>query len=336
MPIRGARADEQRVHIDGAATHPDRCVQANAVITGTLVAVIPRGAAVVTSPTEFINPVVRGEPGQDHGDPFVIRHLDEYFLYHSGGTPNHRGIPVYRSTDLVHWTYEGLCLEPSHDEDAWNWADLWAPEVVYADGVFVMYVTATTERRGRPAAWHEVGPADAYKRHIGIARSASPRGPFVWDGEPLRDDCYTIDGSPFRDVDGSEWLFFVRRIHAGYDPPQVIGIAAQRLVEGRLEGPAVEVASPSEAWERRADGSSIIEGPFVVRRHGRYYAFFSGSGYQERTYGAGYAVADQVTGPWVKYAGNPFWAAAHPVHGPGHFALVLAPDGATPYVVYHG
>lgn len=46
-------------------------------------------------------------------------------------------------------------------------------------------------------------------------------------------------------------------------------------------------------------------------------------------------MADQLIGPWVKYAGNPSWAAVHPVHGPGHFALVLAPDGATPYVVYH-
>ena len=36
--------------------------------------------------TSFRNPVVFGEPGADHGDPFVIKYLDAFYLYHSGAT----------------------------------------------------------------------------------------------------------------------------------------------------------------------------------------------------------------------------------------------------------
>ena len=40
----------------------------------------------------FRNPVIYGAPGDDHGDPFVIKYLDSFYLYHSGETTGRRGI----------------------------------------------------------------------------------------------------------------------------------------------------------------------------------------------------------------------------------------------------
>ena len=91
----------------------------------------------------FQNPVISGRPGDDHADPFVIQHLDSYFLYHTGETSGRRGVSVHRSSDLVHWEFQGYALEAA--ETGWAWADLWAPEVVNERGTFFMYISG----RGR-------------------------------------------------------------------------------------------------------------------------------------------------------------------------------------------
>ena len=59
----------------------------------------------------FRNPVIAGGPGTDHGDPFAIKYLDAFYLYHSGETAGRRGISVYRSTNLVDWEFQGFALE---------------------------------------------------------------------------------------------------------------------------------------------------------------------------------------------------------------------------------
>src|SRR4028119_1135722 len=82
----------------------------------------------------FTNPVISGARGRDHGDPFVLRYLDEYFLYHTTDDGD-SGISVHRSHDLVHWEFAGYALEgagPGH----WAQTDLWAPEVMYCRGAF--------------------------------------------------------------------------------------------------------------------------------------------------------------------------------------------------------
>ena len=40
-----------------------------------------------------------------------------------------------------------------------------------------------------------------------------------------------------------------------------------------------------------------LEGPFVVKRSGRYYCFFSGGNWQNGSYGVSYAVAAPPLGP---------------------------------------
>jgi GH43 family beta-xylosidase len=262
----------------------------------------------------FTNPVITDEHGEDHGDPFVLRHGGEYFLYHTTDDGD-RGISVHRSPDLVHWTFAGIALEPG----GWAETDIWAPEVVHAGGELLMYVSATT-----------LGPdgegVEADRRQ-GLARARDPLGPFAWDPAPLVRDAWSIDGHPFRD-----WLFYNVRP----DPANSGNVVDRLLAPDRLAGEPAPVVFPSQPWEADAAGERFWnEGAWVMERRGRLHQMYSGGFYREATYGIGTAWADDPRGPWTKDPANPIFASGERITGPGHHCVVLAPDGVTPYAVYH-
>src|SRR3978361_1077338 len=218
--------------------------------------------------TGFVNPVISDTEGIEHGDPFVLSFMGEYFLYHTTDDGK-RGISVHRSGDLVHWTLSGFALVP---EGFGHWAqtDLWAPEVMYTAGVFYMYVSA--------ARLDQDGQTIEASRRQGLGRSSSPLGPFMLDEHPLVEDAWSIDGHPFLDEDGSLWLFYNTRteetMFAGMPGSGTVG--ARLLRPDRLEGSPTPVAFPSQAWEGGLDRSSYWnEGSWVLKRRGRYYQLYS-------------------------------------------------------------
>ena len=79
----------------------------------------------------YSNPVI----DSDNPDPTVIKAEDGYFyLYSTGGNTW-----IHKSKDLVHWTYVSGAYEedkkPSWEPDA----GIWAPDINYIDGKYVMY-----------------------------------------------------------------------------------------------------------------------------------------------------------------------------------------------------
>ncbi|MDQ3778010.1 MAG: glycoside hydrolase family 43 protein [Actinomycetota bacterium] len=286
----------------------------------------------------FRNPVIAGPPGEDHGDPFVVKYLDAYYLYHSGETAGRRGISVHRSPNLVDWEFQGFALEPA--EAGWAWSDLWAPEVVYERGTFYMYVAATRRREADdpPTIWQQGEGADVGRR-LGLARSSNPLGPFRLDPAPLIDQ-WSIDGHPFRDDDGTMWLFYnVRTQDLGL--PDVLpgtGTVCDRLVApDRLAGSAVPVTLPSDEWEGVPTRDWYWnEAPYVLKRRGRYYQLYSGGAFSDDSYAVGFAHASSLRGPWRKDPRNPILRGRGRIRGPGHQSFVYGPDAATPYAVYHG
>ena len=278
-------------------------------------------------PNRFRNPVVMDDHGMDHGDPFVLHYLDTYYLYHTGRD----GIHLYTSADLVGWAYRGVVLHGHESPEHWAQIDLWAPEVMHHDGTFYMYVAAT---RKRPE-----GHGDDQLRRQGIARSASPLGPFEWDAEPLAAE-WSIDGHPYCDENGDLWLFYNIRTEASryWDGTTGCGNVVDRLAApDQLEGAQAVVAFPNKRWEGNRDGTWYWnEGPCVLKRRGMYYQMYSGGFFADDTYGVGFATAPAPRGPWTKYHANPILKSGREVRGPGHHSVVTGPDGATPWVVYHG
>jgi GH43 family beta-xylosidase len=299
---------------------------------------VSSGVGSRTAVGTFTNPVIAGARGDDHGDPFAIKYLDTFYLYHSGATAGRRGISVHRSRDLVNWEFAGYALEPA--EDGWAWSDLWAPEVVYERGVFYMYLSATRRRAaGAPQTRWQQGEGDDDGRRLGLARATSPLGPFVLDPQPLVEQ-WAIDGHPFRDDDGTMWLFYnVRTQDLGLaDVLPGTGIVRDRLLApDRLAGEQTLVALPSERWEGTPDGMWYWnEAPYVLKRRGRYYQLYSGGGFMDESYAIGVVDALSLAGPWRKDPANPIVKSSERITGPGHVSFVFGPDVATRYAVYHG
>ena len=125
-----------------------------------------------------------------YGDPAVLKTDEGYFLLAtSNDAPD--AFPILHSNDLQHWELQGFVF-PADCGPAWaargrNVADFWAPEMANVGGEYWLCFTA-----------RQVSNALA----IGLARSASPLGPWVDNGQPL------ITGKP------------VNTTGLGYDPAQ--------------------------------------------------------------------------------------------------------------------
>ena len=282
----------------------------------------------------YNNPVI-GDPSHvDHevADPFVLKWNREYYLYTSGDP-----ITAYHSVDLVHWDAIGPVLSSSTSPDAWNQKDVWAPEVVYRNGKFYMYYSATRKSDD----WR----VEEASRRIGVAVSESPRGPFIDSGKPVT-PVWGIDGDVLKDPDsGEEFLFFSYL----YEPRLPgTGIVADRMSSwNSVEGDPSHVTRGSEAWEDK-DGDPnngslryTNEGPTAVKHHGRYYMLYSGGSWDLPTYGLGYAFSDSVLHPgglegvgWQKVV-PPILRSTPLVDAPGHNTIVKAPNNVDDINIYH-
>ena len=279
--------------------------------------------------------MIRGAPGDDHGDPFIIKYLDSFYLYHTGETYGRRGVSVHRSDDLVNWELQGFALEAA--DSGWAWSDIWAPEVVYENGTFYMYVSATHERSGGAGGRWDEGPGDDSGRRLGLARSSTPVGPFVWDEQPIV-DAWSIDGHPFRDDDVSMWLFYnIRSDDTRYNGERGTGTVVDRLLApDRVAGEPSPVTFPSQPWEGPYGDWFWNEGPYVLKRRGVYYQLYSGGFHRDSTYAIGVATAPSPRGPWTKNPDNPIFRGTGGIVGTGHNSFIYGPDVATRYGVYHG
>ncbi len=273
----------------------------------------------------FTNPVYP----RYFADPFVLAHGGWYYAYGTSVVEaNGRVFEILRSSDLVTWTSLGYALDAVDGLPA---ADHWAPEVAEHDGRFYLYFSS--------------GPDDVGHR-IRVAASGRPEGPFRYDGTVLTpEDSFAIDAHPFRDDDGRWYLYYARDVLEG----DRVGtsLAVDRLVSmDRLAGEPVSVLRATADWQlylpqRPMYGSvydwHTLEGPFVVKRLGRYWCLYSGGRWTSADYGLSYAVADSPLGPFDEPdVGGPALLRSRPgeLEGPGHASVAVAPDGAD-YLVYH-
>ncbi len=255
----------------------------------------------------FTNPVV----ARDCPDPGVVRADDAFYMACTGGA-----LSILRSDDLVRWTETGAAILPS-GRAPWsaNGARNWAPEIHRVAGRFVAYFTAANA-------------ADVLA--IGAATSASPTGPWIAADAPLVEEPApgVIDPTFFRDDDGRQYLFWKRD---GNALGQRSVILARELAQDGLSflagsSPREVLANDAASWE-----GGVVEAPWVVRRDGRYYLFYSANHYDER-YRTGVARATSPFGPYER-RGAPLLASNARFVGPGHGSVVEA-RGAT-WFVYH-
>jgi GH43 family beta-xylosidase len=273
----------------------------------------------------YTNPVHHGYVA----DPFVLKFNGDYYAY---GTAPKMGntIPVLHSTDLVHWQDRGMALTPLEEP----MEGYWAPEVAYDNGTFYMYYSA--------------GGDEGEGHQLRIATAQQPTGPFQDSGRILTPgDPFTIDAHPFRDDDGTWYMFYC---HDFLEGDRVgTGIVVDRMIDMfTLAGERQTVVRAHADWnlyQRQREWYGrvwdwyTIEGAFVRKYNNRYYCFYSGGAWREPNYGVGCAVADHPMGPYKieTSATGPELLRTIPgqVIGPGHMSITVAPDNLREYIVYH-
>jgi beta-xylosidase len=269
-------------------------------------------------------------------DPFVWEFQGTYYAVGTGPAQDETtAFPLLRSHNFIQWEKVGAALKVP---PALRGGEFWAPEVAYDGKAFYLYYSASTE---------------GLKHKLRVAKSEKPEGPYIDIGTVMKDpdQCpFAIDAHPFRDDDGSWWLFYARDF-LDFDKEVRAGTAlvVDRLIGmTELAGEEIVVARARYNWQLfkaqremygRVFDWHTLEGPCVRKKDGRYYCFYSGGCYENASYGVDYFVADNVTGPYhyegSKHGPRVLKTIPARVIGPGHHSIVVGPDRQTEFVVYH-
>ncbi len=138
---------------------------------------------------------------------------------------------------------------------------------------------------------------------------ASYRGVFatglVWSDDPTNPDAWNWHGTVISQCyaphilkhEGIWYIFYADRAHGG--PPYPISVSSSPNVDGPYTyiGPVLESSEPWEAFR--------VSEPYVIQRNdGKWILMYMGDsgGFIEQI---GYAIADDLLGPYTKFAGNP-------------------------------
>ncbi|WP_336208870.1 glycoside hydrolase family 43 protein [Nonomuraea sp. LPB2021202275-12-8] len=273
---------------------------------GATAAPTPAGESVT-----FTNPV----HDADFPDPGVIRVGRTWYAYGTNGAG--KNVPLLTSPDLVTWQPRGDVLP-----ELGSWAEpgnTWAPEVIQlAEDRFALYYTARSTRTGRQC--------------VGVAIAAAPEGPFA-DASPAplicqADEGGSIDASPFRDADGTLYLYWKNDGNAIGRTTHLYG---RRLSPDglTLTGEPVKLLANTAGWH-----GHVVEAPQLVRRDGRYYLFYSANAFDQAAYAVGYATCETPLGPCQDAPENPILSTGPGAAGPGHSYLVTTVAGET-WLLYH-
>ncbi len=253
----------------------------------------------------YRNPVIYA----DYSDPDVIRVGKAYYLVASSFhfSP---GIPVLKSTDLVHWKIIGhvlpkLPFAPEYDmpgpfqiTDATSKpvtgtryaSGVWAPTIRFHNGLFYVYWPTPDEGVFMATAKDPAGP---WSKPVAVI--AKPG---------LEDPC------PFWDDDGTAWL-----IHGK--------VGAGPLILHKMSPDGTRVLDDGKVIAEDKAMLPVLEGPKLYKRNGWYYIFAPIGGVEKGSQAVGRSRA--VDGPYE-------WRTvlekgATDVQGPHQGGYVETPSG---------
>lgn len=272
----------------------------------------------------YCNPVYHGY----FADPYVLWHQDRYLAYGTGSVLDGRVFEVLESNDLASWRRVGGALESPPPELG---SDLWAPEVVAAEGRFYMYYSAGFDDTGH---------------RLRVAIGDTPYGPFVDSGIDLAPaERFAIDPNPFCDADGQWYLFYARDVLDGDRVGTQVAVDRMPTMTSLAGSPRTVVTATAD-WQLYERGRVIydavydwhtLEGPAVVNHGGRYYCLYSGGSWLNESYAVSWVEATHPLGPWTppdQPDARLLTTVPGRVRGPGHNSIVTTPGGVD-MMVYH-
>ncbi len=261
-------------------------------------------------PGSYRNPVLAGF----YPDPSITRAGNRYYLVNSTFA-YFPGIPVFESTDLVHWRLIGHVIERESQLDLTGLGvsrGIFAPAIEHHNGTF--YVVGTAVDRGGNF----------------IVTAKDPAGP--WSDPVWLPQIDGIDPSLFIDTDGKAYI-----LNNGppegeplYDGHRAIWIQEFDLEALRLFGPRKVLVNGGVDLSRKP---IWIEGPHLYRR-GEWYYLMCAEGGTGPDHSEVIFRGRSPWGPFEPYAHNPILTQRDlpanrpdPIENAGHADIVEGPDG---------
>lgn len=232
-------------------------------------------------------------------DPFILPVAGQYYLY--GTTDKEvlkphcgKSFEVYQSLDLINWQGPHCVFE--NNNDFWADSNFWAPEIFSYQNQYFMFATFTSILKG-----------GNLKRGTQVLKAKNPKGPFIpITKEPLTPSNWQcLDGSLYVDSKKIPYLIFCREWLEVKDGQFLIARISDDLKE--LAEEPLKLFSASEIpWatpykikeikQTMLDDYFVSDGPFVYQEKDKLFLLFSS--YQNNVYTIGYAIADNIYGPW--------------------------------------
>lgn len=262
-------------------------------------------------PGTFQNPILTGF----YPDPSIERVGDDYYLVNStfGFYP---GVPVFHSTDLVHWTQIGNAIDrpgmmPFGADVNLGRGGIYAPTIRHHDGTF--YLITTCVGCGGNFILTSRDPAQGWSDPVWLPHIGG------------------IDPSLFFDDDGRVYIVH----HA--DPAVKKYPAHTQIrvmeVDPKTFAPRSEDVLLVDGSDKQPWHTDYIEGPHIYKIDGRYYLSAAGGGtgyYHQQQFYRG----DSPFGPFEANPGNPVLTQfglpddrPDPVTATGHADLVQDQTG---------
>ena len=252
------------------------------------------------------NPVLPGY----FADPSVVQLNGTYYLYATADPWGTEFLSCWTTDDFHNWEWHKLnwptkqaCTSSLSNENM-----VWAPSVVERNGQYFMYVSVGSE--------------------VWCGKAASPLGPWenaLGDKPLIPADTtmyyHVIDAEAFIDDDGKAYLYW----GSGWN-----------WTNGHCYVAELGDDMCSFTGEpREVTPTHYFEGPFMLKRGGKYFLTYSEGKTIDSTYEVRYAVGDNPFGPFTEAANSPILNTHEDlkVYGPGHHTVVTR--GGKDYILYH-
>ncbi len=261
----------------------------------------------------YSNPVLM----QDMADPTVIRANDGYFyaIATSGDLP-----PVYRSKDLVNWSYVRRAFTPTGRPSWEPEAGVWGPDVNYINGKYVMYYAMSV--------WNGIETCG-----VGVATSNKPEGPYTDLGKLLRSNEIGVTNSidpVFFEENGKKYLIWGSFWGGIW------------VIELNDDGLSIKEGSQKV----QIAGTSYFEGSYIHKRGGYYYLFASTGTCCDganSTYHLVVGRSTSLTGVYRNKTGQKMLdnkyttviSSNNSFKGTGHCSQIVSDDLGQDWILYH-
>lgn len=247
-----------------------------------------------------------------YADPEAVVYDGEYWIFPtlSQRFSKQTHFDAFSSRDLTTWTKHENIL--TQEGCCWIRRALWAPAAINHNGRYYLFFSANDVHEGEHGG-------------IGVAVADKPEGPYVDAiGEPLIgaiiNGAQPIDQCVFKDDDGTIYMYYGGWQHCN-----------MCILNDSLNG---FIPFEDGSTFKEVTPKSYVEGPFMLKRHGKYYFMWSEGKWHENDYKVAYAIADTPYGPFERKA-TILESDPEIGTGAGHHSVIKGQGDNEYYIVYH-